>query len=253
MSSDEYNPLRENRFPVEKMYCKYASTPPYPNVVLDHVFDDDVLDKAVDCIADIPPGAYERADTPYQTHKWWLSDYRAMPEPLRNLLLWFNSSSCVDWMSEVTGIPDLIPDMTYYGGGLHVTGSGGRLGVHTDFNIHPELRLHRRVNALLFLNRGWQREWGGNLEMLGLDTGGKLVYLRDIHPLFNRLVVFNITDQSFHGMPKALACPAGVERRSLALYYYTANRPESEKAQPHMARWFVPGSDGGYEKERYVQ
>jgi hypothetical protein len=49
-----------------------------------------------------------------------------------------------------------------------------------------------------------------------------------IAPLFNRMVVFSTTDKSYHGHPDELLCPANVRRNSLALYYYTAERPENE-------------------------
>jgi hypothetical protein len=54
-----------------------------------------------------------------------------------------------------------------------------------------------------------------------------------IAPRFNRTVVFSTTDTSFHGHPHPLASPAGVTRKSVSLYYYTAGRPESERSAPH--------------------
>ena len=45
---------------------------------------------------------------------------------------------------------------------------------------------------------------------------------------FNKLVIFNTTDFSFHGHPEPLKCPDNVTRKSLALYYYTNGRPKNE-------------------------
>ena len=44
-----------------------------------------------------------------------------------------------------------------------------------------------------------------------------------IPPLANHAVIFNTDEHSYHGFPVPVACPAGVMRRSLALYYYTAD------------------------------
>jgi hypothetical protein len=47
-----------------------------------------------------------------------------------------------------------------------------------------------------------------------------------ITPLYNRAVIFETSDMSYHGHPEALRCPEGVYRKSIALYYYTLPRPE---------------------------
>jgi hypothetical protein len=54
-----------------------------------------------------------------------------------------------------------------------------------------------------------------------------------ILPVFNRTVVFNTTDFSYHGHPSPLACPEGRSRKSVSFYYYTNGRPESERSAPH--------------------
>jgi Rps23 Pro-64 3,4-dihydroxylase Tpa1-like proline 4-hydroxylase len=137
-------------------------------------------------------------------------------------------------MSALTGIDDLQPDPSYLGGGVHVSLRGGSLGVHSDFNLHPYSGMHRRVNALLFLNRNWDRSWHGQLELWSRELERPAVV---VDPEFNRLVVFSITDDAFHGVPKPIECPPDRKRFSLALYYYTSDRPEQEKAPFHWAAW----------------
>ena len=102
---------------------------------------------------------------------------------------------------------------------------GGFLKVHSDFNLHPQLNLNRRLNLLLYLNKDWKEEWGGHLELWDKDMKSCKV---KISPNFNKLVIFNTTDYSFHGHPNPLACPEDVTRKSLALYYYTNGRPSNE-------------------------
>lgn len=157
-----------------------------------------------------------------------------MPEPLRALLLMFCTGDMLIRMEKLTGIGDLLPDLAFLGGGLHEVLPGGSLEVHADFNLHPSLQLHRRVNALLYLNEGWHEEWGGHLELWARDMSH---CEKKIAPVFNRLVVFNITDDAYHGHPHPLACPPDRSRLALALYYYTARRPEHEQAPFHWAAW----------------
>src|SRR5579859_1087415 len=39
--------------------------------------------------------------------------------------------------SDLVGIPNLHPDPTLYGAGIHVTDPGGYLATHLDFALHP--------------------------------------------------------------------------------------------------------------------
>jgi hypothetical protein len=57
--------------------------------------------------------------------------------------------------------------------------------------------------------------------------------VRKVAPAFNRCVIFSTTDFSYHGHPEPLACPVGVTRKSLALYYYSNGRPPEELSAEH--------------------
>jgi len=81
------------------------------------------------------------------------------------------------------------------------------------------LRLERRLNLLIYLNKDWDEACGGALELW--DTEMKQA-VKSVTPMFNRCVVFSTTSQSFHGHPDPVAHPRDVSRRSIALYYYTA-------------------------------
>ena len=130
-----------------------------------------------------------------------------------------------------------MPDPYFSGGGLNCTQSGGLLDVHVDGNYHDASGMHRRVNVLLYLNKNWQHGWGGEFGLYDED-GEQLV--KDFPPLFNRLIVFDTHDKSYHGLPSPIQFPEGENRKSVILYYYTvADRPESviEEARPHSALW----------------
>ena len=51
-----------------------------------------------------------------------------------------------------------------------------------------------------------------------------------IEPRFNRLVIFNTNDTTYHGHPTPHAFPEGYPRTSLAFYYYPVSpRPRREQ------------------------
>lgn len=213
-------PLREH----------YRNADPFPHVVIDGLFDDSVLDRVV---AEFPKPDEMRwmtFDSPTEKKLGYYHEHSTITPAVRAFLDALNGFETLLFLEELTGIEGLIPDPYFGGGGLHQIESGGFLKIHTDFNVHPKLKLDRRVNLLVYLNRDWQDEWGGHLELWNASMTERRQH---IAPLFNRTVVFSTTDTSFHGHPHPLRTPPGVTRKSVSLYYYTAGRPEAERSEPH--------------------
>ena len=140
------------------------------------------------------------------------------------------------FVAKITGISDLLYDPDYYGGGTHENLSGQDLDPHIDFNFHPVTGSHRRLNLILFLNAQWERSWGG---ILDLHRDPHVPPERDeisrVEPLFNRCVIFETTEHSWHGFER-IDIPdsaAITSRKSFALYYYTDDRPPEQTGPPH--------------------
>jgi Rps23 Pro-64 3,4-dihydroxylase Tpa1-like proline 4-hydroxylase len=126
----------------------------------------------------------------------------------------FNSYPFINFLEELTGIPKLLPDPHFNGGGLHQILNGGKLAIHTDFNQLASLDLYRRLNVLLYLNENWKDEYNGNLELWDQTCSS---CVKSVAPTFNKLVVFETNKRSFHGHPKPLNTPGSVTRKSIAL------------------------------------
>ena len=221
---------------------EYANATPFAHAVLDDFCPEWVLD---DVIAEFPSPeeeGWKRFSGENERSKLTKADEAEMGPATRQLLAELNSATFLDFLGELTGIAGLVPDPHLEGGGLHQTLRGGHLNVHVDFNRHPATNLDRRLNVLLYLNRDWDEEWGGALELWSPDMRH---CERKLFPHFNRLVVFSTTERSFHGHPHAMACPDDRSRRSVALYYYSNGRPEERgrAAQTHNTVWGQPGVD----------
>lgn len=146
------------------------------------------------------------------------------------LMQFLNSREFIGKIESMTGC-DLYPDYGLNGGGLHSHKRGGKLNVHLDYSIHPKLKLERRVNLLIYLTPGWDESWGGFLGLWAKASGknapGELV--ETIVPVFNRAVLFDTTQDSWHGLPDEIMCPEGVTRNSLAVYYLCKPRDGADE------------------------
>lgn len=196
----------------------YQSATPFPHIVIDDFFSPAVLDA---CLEDFPgspdpdSASFDRAQERYKTS--FNPDH--LSPRVRSFFYALNSRPFLDFLTNMTGIRGLIPDPYFSGGGFHQTTQGGHLSVHADFNLHPLLKVERRLNLLVYLNRGWRLDYGGALELW--DRKMKAC-AKKVEPEFNRCVVFSTDATSYHGHPDPVRHPENKPRRSLALYYYTA-------------------------------
>jgi Rps23 Pro-64 3,4-dihydroxylase Tpa1-like proline 4-hydroxylase len=216
--------------------AQYNSADPFPHVVIDGLFDDAALEAVLRDFPDPQSMPWMEFDTPQEKKLGYSHERSNVSKIVRDFLNDMNSFEMLLWLEALTGIDGLIPDPYFGGGGLHQIESGGFLKIHADFNIHPKLKLDRRLNVLVYLNKNWREEYGGHLELWDRD---RKTCRRRILPVFNRTVIFSTTDTSFHGHPHPLASPAGITRKSVSLYYYTAGRPAEERSVAHDTL-FVP-------------
>ena len=208
----------------------YTAGDPFPHVAIDGLFDDAELDAVLRDFPSPEQTRWMRFDNPREKKLGFFYESSAVSDRIRRFLDAMNGFEMLLFLEALTGIDGLIPDPYFGGGGLHQIEPGGFLKVHADFNVHPKLKLDRRLNMLIYLNKEWREEYGGHLELWDAELRAPR---RRILPAFNRTVVFSTTDTSFHGHPHPLTSPPGVTRKSVSLYYYTAGRPESERSAPH--------------------
>ena len=219
-------------------YESYAQATPFPHIVLDNLFSSEFLNRI--CQEFPKPGEVSWTRRYHEnSKKLEFHEEAQMGEFTWRLVAQLNSLTFMIFLEKLTGINGLVPDPHLVGGGLHQIEKGGFLNIHADFNWHEKLKLDRRLNLLLYLNKDWKEEYGGHLELWMRDMSR---CEKKLLPIFNRCVIFNTTDFSYHGHPEPLKCPEGMTRKSLALYYYSNGRPAEERSKPHSTLYQKKGA-----------
>ncbi|HET6148295.1 MAG TPA: 2OG-Fe(II) oxygenase [Polyangia bacterium] len=227
----------------------YEKAAPFPHIVLDDAFPPAILDRV---LGEFPgPDAIDWKRFADGTGRKLATRHESqMGEATLAFLHDLNSSRFITFLEKLTGIDGLIPDPHLEGGGLHQIERGGYLKIHADFNRHERLGLDRRLNLLVYLNKDWQEEYGGHLELWSEDMSS---CAKRVLPIFNRCVLFSTTDFSYHGHPEKLTCPQGWSRKSIALYYYSNGRPQSEISRAHSTLYQRRPGEGIYSPSRMAR
>lgn len=167
-----------------------------------------------------------RYDTPLE-QKRALNDWKAIPPACRYLLGQLLVLDAAGLLGIQAG--PLLPDTLLWGAGLHEHRRGEHLDLHLDADGHPLLNMRRRANAILFVVPEWSAAWNGALEFW--DEARERVEAV-IHPKPGRIVLFETSDTSYHGIPQPVLCPDTLARRSLAVYWWEPTEPGWKPSRP---------------------
>ena len=200
----------------------YQNAGPYPHIQFDDFLEEWAANKALEVFPKVKDEGWIHY-VHVNEKKHGLNKLDLIPPFIRDgIINELNSPAFLSYLEQLTGIQNLLPDKSFEGGGIHQSERGGYLNVHADFTVHPHKKnWRRRVNVLVYLNKNWEPSYGGDLEIWSRDMEKCEV---KISPLFNRVVIFNTDEDSYHGLPDPLKCPEGESRKSIALYYFTEEK-----------------------------
>jgi hypothetical protein len=215
----------------------FANAQPFRHVVIDDFFDRAYIDELLREFPAFERGNYIGDDG----RPGGKSTVDAMPQlgpAYRQLDEVIQTPAFLAYIGRITGIEGLLYDPFYLGGGTHENRDGQPLSAHIDFNYHPSERWHRRLNLIVYLNHEWEESWGGLLDLYRDPYADPEPAVR-VMPLFNRCVIFETTENSWHGFQQ-ITLPAdrpGLSRKSIALYFYTKDRSTDETAGRHTTHY----------------
>ena len=198
----------------------YGKRPPFDYAIIDGFFKPRVAAGLAAEFPDFDGKAWHVYDNAIEVKKT-CNDWNAFPRLTYRVFAALNSGAFLRLLEgALSPQTRLYPDVGLNGGGWHIHKRGGKLNTHLDYSIHPKLGLQRKLNLIVYLNPDWRAEWGGALGFWGNENAhapGELV--ADIACEYNRAVIFDTTQNSWHGPPRPIECPERQYRKSLAVYY----------------------------------
>lgn len=217
---------------------RYLTAEPFRHVVIDGFFKDEIAEKLSMEFPKIDDPIWFVYNNAIENKKS-LNSWEAFPSFTYRALSYLNSLTFLDSLGKLTRLAGLETDIGLNGGGWHSHGRGGKLNVHLDYSIHPKLLKERRLNLIVYLTKEWEPAWGGGLELWShnAETNAPLKREKYVEFKFNRAILFDTTQNSWHGLPEEIGCPEGISRQSIATYYLTEPR---EKVDPRGKALFAP-------------
>lgn len=210
---------------------------PFDHLVIDDFFVDDI------------PMMLESEFLAYDDDDWYVykneledkkacNNWNCFPPLTYKIFQLLTSDTFTSYLSQKLGL-ELQNDPGLHGGGWHIHGDGGCLNPHLDYSIHPKLGLQRKLNLIVYLSSDLSEDCGGHLGLWEHDvpTSQPANLGKEIQPLFNRAVLFDTTQNSWHGISRTLKVGPKVFRKSLAVYYLMN---PSEDADPRQKALYAP-------------
>lgn len=217
----------------EQLHSLFSQNTPFKHVVIDGFFTQEFCQSILDDFPQFDEALALNEDGAVG-RKFVHEQISVISDNFKKLNNLVKDQGFINLIEKITGIKGLTHDPYYFGGGTHDNLDGQDLDPHVDFTHHPKTGYHRRMNFIVYLNHEWEKQWGGNIELhKNPRLEPHLDEIISVEPLFNRVVIFETNNVSWHGFPR-INLPDDkkqLSRKSFALYYYT--RTTNKKNKTH--------------------
>jgi|TARA_B110000444_G_scaffold131737_1_gene123708 hypothetical protein len=227
------------KFPnTNQLNTNYVKTPPYPNTALDDFLPAETIKAMKQECEQIQWTREFTRNGSRMLERQHIDDCPVANE-VKNAL---SSSKFLNWLGDVTGHHDLIPDPHMVGAGYMRCIRGDSLKLHSDFNFNNTLKLYRMLSINIYLNQGWQPKWNGDLQFWDFERKGcKTRY----YPEAGRAVLFRHHKFGFHGHPEPLECPEDTYRDGFRMFYYVSEMSNYKlDKNPHRSLYWFDEKNG---------
>ena len=187
-----------------------------------------------DCVWDRYNNCFEQKNT--------FKDKYNLPVSTNQVFSFITSPEFIFLMSSLTGIPlQNDPDRLFWG--IHTFENGDKLDIHVDAGRQMNNHLIKAVTIGIYLSHQLKEENGGHLELWNGDDSfleKPRIYnpIEKILPIFNRCIVFENNNRSWHGSPSPCIC-LNTEKRIFLTVSYLTEGPQSSFINTRFKAFFV--------------
>jgi len=220
---------------LDRLHEEFNTAKPFRHVVIDNFLRPEIAERMLGHFPSVEDPSKLLNEFGKPNPKSAISEVRSLAPIFVELDEYIQSTEFLRSLEKLTGIPDLRYDPWYYGAGTHENFHTAGLDAHYDFNIHPKTAYHRRLNAIVYLNKDWDPSWKGDIVFHSDAWNLKNDVKKSFTPDFNRCVIFETTESSWHSVTPVHLPPEHrhKSRKSFTIYLYTETRPSSEIAPEH--------------------
>ena len=223
---------------LDDLRLKYLTAQPFPHLIIDNFCDEEKLNKAYNSIPELNNKSRDYA---FANNKFEKSNYKVICSELEDLYNDLSSARFNKILSFIIAKNTFV-DPKNFGGGLHQGKKNSFLDMHLDFNYHPlNKNWYRELNLLLYLNKDWKKEYGGELKIRDLRTNNE----ESLDVPFNRLIIQQCGPYTLHGYDMT-NFPEGKYRTSIATYAYQIHEKLIET--PRTTDWFPKEDASAFKK-----
>ena len=196
----------------------FRNSKPFGYLYKDNFIINDIAIKIQSEILNIPPELWDRYCNPFE-NKYTLRDKDNLPPYIKMLFRELESKSFIGQLEELCG-KKLYTDSSKNFWGVHRFENGDHLDIHLDAGLHPITLKKKQLTLGIYLTtQNWKLENRGEIELWDGDESCITDCKISIQPIFNRMILFDNADNSWHGAPHPIKCGAEHTRIFITLSY----------------------------------
>lgn len=194
-----------------------------------HAAIDNLLPKEIaeKIYASFPSVEQMRLMSSFREQKYTSKSFDKFDPLLLDISLAVQAPEVIAVVEKITGMKEMVGDPHFYAGGLSAMVKGHYLNPHIDNSHDGERKFYRVLNLLYYVTPDWKPENGGNLELWDAKVRRPTV----IPSLFNRLVLMETNEQSFHSVNQV---KVDRPRCCVSNYYFSPHSPNNGRETFHI-------------------
>jgi Rps23 Pro-64 3,4-dihydroxylase Tpa1-like proline 4-hydroxylase len=221
-------------------------------IIIDHFLENEIAYECQNEILNADNKVWDRYDN-YFEQKYTYRDKNNFPTKVNELFTYFTSDFFIEELNKLTKLT-LINEQEKIFWGIHLFNDGDKLDIHVDAGRHLPTGFIKAVTIGIYLSYQWKEENGGHIEFWEGDSSNtenpEIYHCKEkILPIFNRCIIFENNDFSWHGAPDPCICKNNEKRIFLTLSYLTKESNPSFTNEKRKA-YFIKRPDDPEDKEK---